>query len=351
MRNDAVPNRRVAPWYVLMALAVLTAYGICFYWINRMSAETSLKAGIQVNEIYLKEMTDQIQNQFRTSLDTRFSILNTIVSSAELAQLSQEEELSRFLREMKLDNRLDFLAFVDENGMYYSEEGPQPGASQIGFLAELLEGKTNLIAYNAGIESKDMILFGTSIAPISCGDILLVGVVAGLNGTDFSSNLSLRREKSSIYASLVTRSGSYVIYNTGVTDLPQGTNLFTKLERYAEFDKGYSLKQMRDDFSRDGEDLLIYTIGGKRLCLYYAPMPETDWYILMEIPSDVVDGIVRNLSEQLNGNSMQVMLLVLVFLFALFLAFAFSMRRNEKRLVAASQAAREAMEQAGPHES
>ncbi len=339
-------RKKWKPIYLLFAALILVICTGCFLWMNLETKKVALKATTEMNSLYLKEMTGQIINHMDTSLTARFSNLKTVAGSLTEDDLAGEAALGVFLEETKNYNDLDFLAFVDEEGCYYSSDGRHPGASRISFLADLLGGKDNLISYNETILSENRILMGAQIHPVSFQEHTFIAVLAGFESGDFSSQLALKEEESRTYASIITKEGSYIIQNTDNQELPLGTNVFTKLEKYMDFDNGYSLETFQKHIKDGKSGLIVYEASGNHQCLYYAPIDGTEWYMLVEIPYDIVDNMVGELTDRLNRNALIVLGAIILLILMVFLMYFVNMRRHEKELLAANKAARAAQMEA-----
>ena len=152
------------------------------------------------------------------------------------ADLESEETLERFISDAEQNNDFEFMAFVDENGFYYSTDGKRPAASKLSFLARLLDGEDQLISYNETFLENNMIVLGTQITPIRFGDTDIIAIIAGFTSDSIGKHLFLRSADGQTNASIVAKDGSFIVYNTFFSDLPRGSNIISKFREYAVFD-------------------------------------------------------------------------------------------------------------------
>ena len=221
-----------------------------------------------------------------------------------------------------------------------------PGASKISFLGRLLQGEKNLLSYNETILGDDIILIGDSVTPFAFGGHTMIAVLAGLDINAINSQLSLKRVDAKTYSSMIDRSGKFIINNSYNSRLTQSSNIFSKLHKYAEFEQGYSLEDVREDLKNGGSGLSSYEVDGEKQYMYYAPIQGTDWYLLTIIPYEVVDSTISDLIGILNRNSIGMMVFILTLLSAAFVFYYISISRNEKRMQEANVAAEEARRKA-----
>ena len=343
-------KKKEKPWcripYHLFLAAAAAVCVLCFYGLARSSSRHAADSGTELNRLYLREMTAQIISHFNTGLDARFALLRTVADSADQGDLEDEDSLTAFLKRAERDTEFGFLAFVDDQGMYYSKDGVRPAASRLSFLADLLEGESGLISYNEALLNENMIVMGTQIEPLTYGDQTFIAILGGFDSEAFSANLALQNDEAETYASIVSGQGSFIVYNTYNAELPKGSNIFSKMNAYAEFGEGYSLEQMKADFTAGRPGMTVFTATDRLQCMYYSPVEGTDWFILLEIPYDVIDAMISNLTGRLYRNSLLALCVILLVLSVLFLVYAANMRQHARELMAANAEAQNARQQA-----
>lgn len=334
-------------WYVVSFFIIMTAAcTLCFIWLIQASSKASQKAGVEMDTLYLRELTTQTIGHFHTSINSQFSQLRTSVASMKREDLEDLESLKSYLEQARKHNEFNFFALVDDEGRYYCADGVFPGASKISFLGRLLQGEKNLLSYNETILGDDIILIGDSVTPFAFGGHTMIAVLAGLDINAINSQLSLKRVDAKTYSSMIDRSGKFIINNSYNSRLTQSSNIFSKLRKYAEFEQGYSLEDVREDLKNGGSGLSSYEVDGEKQYMYYAPIQGTDWYLLTIIPYEVVDSTISDLIGILNRNSIGMMVFILTLLSAAFVFYYISISRNEKRMQEANVAAEEARRKA-----
>lgn len=336
-------SKKVSHWrfFIVLILAVLVVC-LLVYWLIVAAADITSDFTKNMNTIYLREMTNLTQANFKSGLSMRYSGLKTVAESVTSEDTESMEALERFVGSAEQNNGFEFMAFVDEDGFYYSEEGKRPAASKLSFLAQLLDGEDELISYNETFLENNMIVLGTQIMPIEFDGTKIIGVIAGFTADSIGKHLFLRSEDGQTNASIVTKDGSFVVYNTFFSELPKGSNILSKFREYATFDKGYSIEQIENDFASGKSGMVIFKAVDVHMCMYYAPIEGTQWYMLMEVPYEVVDEMTENLSSHLNRNAITMMATVMFMILLILLIYLINLRAHSRQL----EAAREAAEQA-----
>ncbi len=340
--SKKISHRR---FYAVLILAIVLVCLLVNWLINAASGITSGFTK-DMNTMYLREMTNLTQANFKSGLSMRYSGLKAVAESVNDEDMESLEAMERFITDAEQNNDFEFMAFIDENGFYYSSDGKRPAASKLSFLAELLSGEDELISYNETFSDDNMIVLGTQISPIHFDGADIIAIIAGFTADSIGQHLFLRSADGQTNASIVTGDGSFIVYNTFFSDLPQGSNVISKFKEYAEFDEGFSVEQMEDDFKNHNAGMVIFKAVGVHMCMYYSPIEGTDWYMLMEVPYEVVDEMTEDLSRRLNRNAITMMASVMLMILIIFFIYFMNLRAHSKQLEAARESAEQAQKAA-----
>lgn len=332
-------------FYAVIVPAILLVC-LLVYWL--IVAAEGITSGFteNMNAMYLREMTNLTQANFKSGLSLRFSGLKAVAESVNPEDTESGEALQNFIINAEHNNDFEFMAFIDENGFYYSRDGKRPAASKLSFLAELLNGEDELVSYNETFLENNMIVLGTRINPIHYGDTNLIGIIAGFTSNSIGEHLFLRSDDGQTNASIVTKDGSFIVYNTFFSDMPRGTNVISKFREYAEFDTGFSLEKIEEDFQNGKSGMAIFTADNTHMCMYYAPIEGTEWYMLMEVPYQIVDEMTADLSSRLNRNAVTMMASVMALILVIFVIYLTNLKAHSKQLEIARESAEKAQKAA-----
>ena len=315
------------------AMVALTA--ALFAWFAWSSNTASDKAVFDMSEFYLQELSTQTVGHFQTSIKGQVAQLETIVDTLDDESTASEAALQEAVADAKEQNGFAFLAYLDEEGFYHTEEGTYPGVSKIGSLAEILRADEPLVATNETLTDGDMVLVALPIERHAYGDTELVAALAGMSFDTVSAQLSLRKEESQTYSSVLSDDGDYIVHTRVSDQIPNGTNLFSLLEAYATFDSGYSLERLKQEVQDGQAGLASFTMGGMRLFMFHQRIPDTEWFMSTVVPYDVVNASVSGLSTTLSTNSYLVLAAVVAMIGMIFAFYLVNARRSRRELEAA----------------
>lgn len=330
--NEAIKKLQGNSRYIIIFFIIMTmtcTFG--FIWFITASSGASQKAGVEMNNLYLRELTTQTIGNFQASINGQFSQLKTSASSIKKEDLENLGTLTEYLKRTQENNHFDFFALVDENGRYYCAEGVFPAASKISFLGQLLEGESNLISYNETVLGKDIILIGDAMAPVVYEDRKMIGVLAGMDVNVINSQLALKKKDAQTYSSIIERNGRFVV-NNNYNNLSQSSNILSKLQKDAEFSSDSTLEMVQNDLKSGESGLVAYTLEGQKEYLYYAPIEGTDWYLLTTVPYEVVNSTIDELIGSLRRDAIGMMVFILVLLSAVFVFFYIRISKEEQKL-------------------
>lgn len=342
MSKEVKKGTKNSRFIIIFFILMIIMCAFCFIWMIRESAEESRRAGVEMDMLYLRELTAQTIGHFQTSIDSQFSQLRTAMAALQDKDLEDEAALLSYLERIQAYNNFNFFALVDADGNYYCKDGVFPGASKISFLGKLLQGQSGQLSYNETILGENMILIGDCITPADYGEHRIVAVIAGLDVDIINNQLSLKREDAKTYSSMVERSGRFIINNSYENELSKSTNILSKMQKYAQFESAGDLDTIKADLSAGRSDLVVYDIDGEKQYMYYAPITGTDWYLLTVIPYEIVDETISDLIGNLNRNSIGIMIFISALLSMVFLYFYISISKDEQKLREASILAQEA---------
>ena len=336
--DKRISHRR---FYAVLILAIVL---VCLLvgWLIAAAAVITSDFTKNMNAMYLREMTNLTQANFKSGLSMRYSGLRAVAESVNDEDTQSLAAMERFITDAEKNNDFEFMAFVDEDGFYYSRDGKRPAASKLSFLAQLLNGEDELVSYNETFLDNNMIVLGAQISPISFDGAEMIGIIAGFTADSIGQHLFLRSEDGQTNASIVAGDGSFIVYNTFFSDLPKGSNVLSKFREYADFDEGFSVEQIEEDFRDGNAGMVVFQAVGTHMCMYYSPIEGTEWYMLMEVPYEVVDEMTEELSSRLNRNAITMMASVMLLILIIFFIYLMNLRAHSKQLEAARESAEKA---------
>jgi signal transduction histidine kinase/CheY-like chemotaxis protein len=136
-------------------------------------------------------------------------------------------------------------------------------------------------------------------------------------------------EKNATFCNLYTREGNPLSEDVLGGYATEG-NLLEALE-HAEMDKGYSLEQVKEDFSEGRQGRISFLYNERKETLSYMPIEGTDWLLTYLIRESLISDKISSItSRTLTRSTLQSLLTVL----ALLAMFFFIIRQNRRNAMA-----------------
>ena len=270
----------------------------------------------EVSSIYVEEIANREIVHLQDNIDSQFFNMKANADMLSLS-CSSLEDVKVILGKMQEDYDYDVLALIDSEGYYLSSTEYKPAISKINSLNKLLNDRTSIISFNESFSGDDVILFGLPVKDFLIEQEHFVAIVAGVHTSDFINKMSLQSIENNTSTSIIKRDGSFIV-DANLSSLAYaGTNLFSVLEKRAIIDEEYSVEKMKEDMAKGKEGLITFTQDGKYLFLYYAPVPNTDWYVSARMPYGKINSIVTTLTRATTFVGIYVVCIILALIVAI----------------------------------
>lgn len=337
MLKERVRRRIIFLLFGISIVCVLLFGGIT---VKNIYSNKSSDTVTKISQIYLQEMTEQLNSHFSTNMDGLFVQIQTIADYLHEIELNSEKELNQILfYKVQQENEFDQLALISSTGVAYSSTGTFSAISKIKDLDLLLSGEKRVISFNEGIWDTNMLLLGIPVEKMELGGERLVAIVAGIDTSVINQKLALGKEGTDSYSNIIFRNGSFVIASTYSEAAKYGANFFSTLEKQAEFDDEYSLEEMREKITGGKSGMVSLKIGKRHEYIYFSPIQGTDWYLCTSMSYDTVNSQVSSLSHFLLTMAVAVFALILLIILVFFLLYQRSEKRNHELLLAEKERA------------
>lgn len=334
------------PWFLVIALAVIVICTLIVFGILlkfRQRTDTTVSA---ISRSYLSELSTQTTGHLKTSLDSQFAQIVTIIESVSADDLKDLDALQRFLARQKENNRFTYIALLDSEGMCYTEDDVYPATSKINSLNTLLKGEGNLISANETILGDDMILLGSPVSDIEYQGREIVATLVGMDTQGLAEKVNLHKENTNSYADVITSQGAFVMRSLDGAKNRQGVNYFGILESRAVMDDGYSLEDMRSQIAAGAEGMVALSIDGEHEYLYYAPIPDTNWTMCISMRSGGMDAQIGSLSDFMSRSTVVVILTIICIIISFSVVYIRMLQHNARLLWVEKSRAEEALKKA-----
>ena len=313
--------------FITALCILLVMVNFSTWWLLKSSQETTEDAVYGVSSLYLEELTMQKANQFTDTMKSEIRQLLVTIHALRETDLADQKSMQSFIGQMKNNNGFDFFALIDEHGTVYTENASFPGISKFQFPER---GFTEpAVSFDQSIGNDNLVLLTVPLEGRSLDGSSLIAASVGIDADTVSDRLALSQSDGRSFSNVVMADGSYVI-RTYHMHMPENTNLFSLLERDAEFTNGTSAKGWKKDMKAGKPGMAVYELQDVLHYTYYMPIEGTDWFITTTLHYDLISRNVDVIRTTLTRNSTIQLFLILFVLCALFAVYLSMQRRNQR---------------------
>lgn len=323
------------------AVSVMVICTIVLIWLMMFMERKSEESIRDIGAVYMSEMNKHIQQKFFTLIQLRFSQLEGLVARTPPSSVKYGPKMLQELRLNAQVRNFSYLGLYAQNGEEETVYGSPVMVENIedfwGLLKQDENGKT--IGYGSTAEGKRVILLGMSAAYPIQGGKKAKAIVAGIDVQELALALFVNDAHSLVSTRIVDRDGRFVVrrWDNGYS------NYFQLIrESFASLGKKTSLHYIGEIHAamdaRADYSTLVRT-GGQFYHLYLSALPNTDWFLVSEIPQGVLDETISRLSDTRIYATLAVAGIVLVLLTVMFTYYYFLSQSQLRWLRAARQEA------------
>lgn len=290
------------------------------YWASKQAILSTNQAVSAVSAFYLESMADRRAKTITNLINNNFDYMEKAVSVIDDTKIETQDELREAIGRMKRLLSLNRFALVDEDDVVYTQYTTYTGGSRHPFLVKKkLDDKMISTVFIYG-SSKELCL----AIPI---DIKIMGkqfkaCFVQININDIVELLAFDDQESTHFALYSENGGN--LSETELGTLIGTQNIFDATNGNVSEEKWNSF---RDDFANKRRGTLTITINGAVDTIYYEPVPDTGWELVVMIRESVIQDQIQEISaKSIRNNHMQIILLLSVA--TLFSAILFYMIRR-----------------------
>lgn len=331
--------KKTKPFLVAGAVAVVIACTIVFIWLLVFMDRKSEESIREIGTIYMSEINKHIQQKFFTLLHLRFVQLEGVIKRTPPSSVKDRAHL---LQELRLNAQVREFAYL---GLYAADGAVQIIYGQPVTLAnpqefwELLKREGKAVGYGVLENGARLLVIGVPAAYPMDGGKTGEAVVAGIDVKDLGEALFVNDTDALVFSRIIDRDGHFVVrlqekgyanYFQFIRDTFSSLGKKTALHYIAEI---HDAMKTRTDYST-----LVRT-GDQFYHLYFSTLPNTDWFLVSELPQGVLDQTIAQLSSTRIYATLAVAGLVLLLLMFMFSYYYFLSQAQMRRLTAARQEA------------
>ncbi len=329
VRKEKQQRKQTVTFALLGGGIIAAILLITTIWASNRARIGTSQAVSRVSEFYLEELAGRRAQVVSEELKNHVAYIKNALDILEPDDLESQESLRQFLGKVKKLYGVDKFAFVDENGIVYTQHSTTSGLSRYGFLSEELT--TPVIHTQNLYGAKKQVILAIPVEDVFFQGVRIKICFIQINISEMLSSLTLQTNDNETYCNLYYRNGESLT-NDSFGYLTAGKNLLSELEK-AEMKEGSSHKKLSDDFANGnpGQISFKYQESEEELC--YIPVEGTNWMLTILIRNNVISDQIGSISSRMMKRSIiQIVITVLVML-VVFSLLIHQSRKNAKFLL------------------
>ena len=326
MESQKTGKRGTTLIALIGGVIVIAIFVLGTIWAGQGARQDTEQAVRTVSLLYLDELAGRREQVVSSNLRDNIKKIQTAVGLMDEEDLSDQEHLQAFQAKMRKYYDLEKFAFVDETGIIFTADGIRENIQDYHFdFATLTKPEISILNQNSA-DKKVIIAVPTDLTfsgkkLVVC--FMEIDMDVMLDGVSMQS-----AAEGTTFCNIYTPDG-IALTDTILGGLAVEDNLLEAME-HAEFDAGYSMGQVRADFSEHRAGIASFTYNGIRETLSYVPVEGTDWMLTYLIRESVISEKISSVSSGIIRRSLVQSLLTAAVLLGLFSFIISQFRRNAK---------------------
>lgn len=313
---------------------------VVFSWMGMEMSNKSEAAVDEISDIYMSEMSSQLQKKFEAVIDLYLAQLDGVIKRVEAEEfdykrsLRQELELSAEIRDFK------FMGLYTEEGdcdLIYGE--PVKVSNQDEFFRMIGNDDTR-ISSGVNASGEKLFLLGKTVDyPMKDGNIS-DALVVGVPVDTLENMLALDEKEAILFSHIIAEDGDFIIRSGEA----YRDSYFERILAEFEVTKGKTPEQyaeeIKDAIVKKEDYSTAVTVKGCKQHLYLTSLSHSEWYLLSIMPDGRLDDAVKRM-----GDARQRIMLTAggIMLAAAFIIFIMYYKMSQKQMAELNEARKEAV--------
>ena len=310
MKNKT--NRYLMVIFVLMFILC----GCLFLLLMKYVMNSGKKTAAEISGFYMDRMSTQIIKHFDTTVEIKLAQVESIVKTVPPEGQVQGRKLIQAMAVSGAARDFQFLCLLSEEGevqLIFGEEVEI--ADEEPFLDSLKAGEKKIAVANIPSTDTTLVLLGVPCTYDMENGGKSIAMVAGIDVDYVNNTLFLDNPGVETYSHIIRRNGDFVI-KSGTAVL---NNYYDRLQNIVlesdEQGADYYMEKVHESIDNKTLSTFIMSTNEGIKCVYVAPLPYSEWYLITTMSYDAMDGIIR----KLDYNSLRTFLMVIIMMFTIFI--------------------------------
>ena len=292
MKDKHISDKSFLLTAVIGSLLVMAVVVGTTLWASKETAKETDEAVAAVSHFYLEAMADRRAKIITNLINNNFEHMEKLLPIIAEEDIDSQESLRAMIGKIKTLLSLERFALVDEDNVVYTQHTTYTGGSRHAFLAAgKLDKRVISTVYLYGsskqlclaIPTDGLVLMGKPFK--ACFVQIDIEEIASLLAFD---------DPGRTYFGIYDRNGTN-LSNTNLGSIVSGQNL---LEATRDILPKREWKKLCGDFDDEAHGGLTFAFNGTDETLFYVPIPDTGWMMVILIRESIINDQIRGISEK-----------------------------------------------------
>lgn len=292
MKDTHISDKTFVLTAVIGSLLVVAIVIGTTLWASKETAAETDEAVAAVSHFYLEAMADRRARIITNLINNNFEHMEKLLPIIAEEGIDSQETLRAMIGKIKTLLSLKRFALVDEDNVVYTQYTTYTGGSRHAFLtADKLNKRDISTVYLYG-SSKQLCLAIPTEGLVLLGKPFKACFVQ-IDIEEIASLLAFN-DPGRTYFGIYDRNGVN-LSNTNLGSIVSGQNI---LEATKEILPKPEWEQLCRDFDNEANGGLTFAFNGAEETLFYVPIPDTGWMMVILIRESIINDQIRGISEK-----------------------------------------------------
>lgn len=294
---------------------------VVFLWVGTTIGQKSEDAVSEIGEIYMSEMSRQLQQKFTAIIDSRFSQVEGVI---QRVKQNGSRNVDKTLNELAIGARVrefTYLGLFTEDGEDETVYGESVTIyDRDVFLQDLIQGRNKVTSGESKSGERILLMGANASYKMKSGKVSKT-LVVGIPMSYLEKALVLEGKDSLVFSHIIREDGNYVIRTVEAFH----NSYFERLIKICENYKGKTPEQyvaeLKEAITAQKEYCTMVMVDGEHRHIYSAHLPNSDWYLISVMPYSKLDDAISNLGAQRLNTIMGACIAILIAFIAIFVLY------------------------------
>ena len=336
-------DKKIRPFFsATIAAMLLMCIGI-FAAITGYMTSQNTRTLNQVAETYMRGMSTQIQDHFKTLVDMRMVQVESIVQGIPPEKVEKMNgTVKTAMAQMANLRQFTHLYLIDSDGNKEVICGEVVLIENVEHFLTTLDSGERMITAGKTADGSMYLLYGIPAKYSMTSGGTSSALVAGVPIENLKAALSLGVDDSLIFSHLLYPDGTFLINSTGqidddsLLDWMLGNGIQNNVEDIENI-----VQDMRESITERHPYSNVIPVGDEMRHFYMVPLPDAEWTMITVMPNGVLDQAISDLGYQ---RTMTSLLSCVAIILAMLVVYFVYWRFSRRQMKALDQARKEAVE-------